>query len=140
MTYSRIIAKMKDYEEHKYLPPKFTDLMAPLCKALGIAATMEQKVLTECDERSICQERPKVVSQSLHKYRVKSQFQLSEGEEEGRVKMDSMVLPKQVSNDNNPNKRSHFQSSFELKERKLNPNLPPRDDTLKSTDNYEEPI
>lgn len=37
ISYSRIIAKMKLYEEHKYLPPKFTDFMKPLAHICGIS-------------------------------------------------------------------------------------------------------
>jgi len=36
---------MKDYEEHKYLPPKFSTLLEPLCKALGIQEILEQKIV-----------------------------------------------------------------------------------------------
>lgn len=27
LAYTKIISKMKDYEEHKYLPPKFSELL-----------------------------------------------------------------------------------------------------------------
>jgi len=36
LSYTKIIFKMKDYEEHKYLPPKFSELLEPLCKVLGL--------------------------------------------------------------------------------------------------------
>jgi hypothetical protein len=79
----------------------------------------------------------KVSTQSLNKYRAKSHFQLDEEKEHNsRVKMDSMVLPKQMCNEMNSSKRSHhFQSEFDLKERKLNPNILPSKDEqrLKST-------
>jgi hypothetical protein len=54
VTYSRIISKMKDFEEHKYLPPKFSELLEPLCKAIGITASIDQKVtqLTENEDYS----------------------------------------------------------------------------------------
>jgi hypothetical protein len=52
LAYSRILAKMRDFEEHKYLPPKFSELLAPLCKTLGIAGCTEQKVVTEAEERA----------------------------------------------------------------------------------------
>lgn len=32
--YSKIIAKMETYEEHKYLPPKFTHILKPLQAAI----------------------------------------------------------------------------------------------------------
>ncbi len=82
----------------------------------------------------------KVSTQSLNRYRAKSHFQLDEDKEQNsRVNMGSMVLPKQICNELNSSKRSHFQSEFDLKERKLNPNiLPTKDDyRLKSTENYD---
>ena len=36
ITYAKIISQMQQYEEHKYLPPKFTELMAPLSEAIGL--------------------------------------------------------------------------------------------------------
>lgn len=41
---------MKEYEEHKYLPPKFTQLLEPLCKAIGytnVNAVVEEVVINE---------------------------------------------------------------------------------------------
>jgi hypothetical protein len=114
MAYSRIMAKMQDYEEHKYLPPKFTELLTPLCKTLGIAAAIEQKIMPEYDEwSSSAQEKAKISTQSLHKYRAKSNFQLGGADEgSGRIKIGSMVLPKQICNEAATSKKSHFQSSF----------------------------
>lgn len=75
-------------------------------------------------------------TQSLNKYRPKSHFQLDEEKEQNsRVRMDSMVLPKQMCSESNSSKRGHFQSEFDLKERKFNPNIVPSkdDQRLKST-------
>lgn len=36
---------MRDYEEHKYLPPKFSELLAPLCKALGVEELIDKKAV-----------------------------------------------------------------------------------------------
>jgi hypothetical protein len=33
--YNRIINKMQAYEEHKYLPPKFTTMLAPLQESIA---------------------------------------------------------------------------------------------------------
>jgi hypothetical protein len=55
--------------------------------------------------------------------------------------MDSMVLPRQLVNElqGNSSKRSHFQSEFDLKERKMSPNvLPPKEVKLKSTENHDD--
>lgn len=41
--YTRIISKMQTYEEHKYLPPKFTELLAPLQQGMS----MKRAVHTE---------------------------------------------------------------------------------------------
>jgi hypothetical protein len=41
---------MKEYEEHKYLPPKFTQLLEPLCKVIGftnVNAVVEEVVINE---------------------------------------------------------------------------------------------
>ena len=35
--YTKVITKMKEFQEHKYLPPKFTELLDPLCKLIGFA-------------------------------------------------------------------------------------------------------
>lgn len=43
--YQRIISKMQTYEEHKYLPPKFTDLLHPLQEAIS----SKRAVQTETD-------------------------------------------------------------------------------------------
>jgi hypothetical protein len=32
---------MRDYEEHKYLPPKFSNIMEPLCRAIGLPEAVE---------------------------------------------------------------------------------------------------
>lgn len=32
--YQKIIGKMETYEEHKYLPPKFSTLLTPLIKSI----------------------------------------------------------------------------------------------------------
>ena len=50
VSYAKIISKMKDYEEHKYLPPKFTQLLDPLCKVIGFthaSVTVEEVVIDE---------------------------------------------------------------------------------------------
>ena len=75
MAYSRILAKLRDFEEHKYLPPKFSELLAPLCKVLGIAGCTEQRRVTDTEERANA-ERIKVSTQSLNKYRARSEYQL----------------------------------------------------------------
>lgn len=52
-----------------------------------------------------------------------------------------MVLPRQLANElqGNSSKRSHFQSEFDLKERKMNPNVfPPNDHKVKSTENHDD--
>lgn len=36
LAYTKVISRMKQYEEHKYLPPKFTDLLHPLCDLIGL--------------------------------------------------------------------------------------------------------
>jgi hypothetical protein len=33
--YNRVIDKMQTYEEHKYLPPKFTTLLKPLEESIA---------------------------------------------------------------------------------------------------------
>ena len=38
--YAKIIGKMREYEDHKYLPPKFSELLDPLCKELGIGGSI----------------------------------------------------------------------------------------------------
>ena len=73
--YSRILAKMMDFEEHKYLPPKFSELLAPLCRVLGIAGCAEQRIVTGTEERADA-ERIKVSTQSLNKYRARSNYRL----------------------------------------------------------------
>ena len=35
--YSKIVSRMREFEEHKYLPPKFSELLDPLCRAMGIS-------------------------------------------------------------------------------------------------------
>lgn len=40
--YTKVIKKMKEYEEHKYLPPKFTELLDPLCKLIGFSDNAER--------------------------------------------------------------------------------------------------
>ncbi len=35
-SYARIISRMQQYEEHKYLPPKFSELLTPLASIIGI--------------------------------------------------------------------------------------------------------
>lgn len=65
-TYSRILSRMRDYEEHKYLPPKFSELLGPLARAIGVQELAEKKVeVDEAEER----ERAKDSSRSLHKHK-----------------------------------------------------------------------
>ena len=40
--YTKLITKMREYEEHKYLPPKFTELLDPLCKLIGLNCGSEK--------------------------------------------------------------------------------------------------
>ena len=40
--YTKLITKMREYEEHKYLPPKFTELLNPLCKLIGLNCGSEK--------------------------------------------------------------------------------------------------
>ena len=49
-TYAKIINRMREYEEHKYLPPKFSDLLDPLAKVMGIDKAVEQKMPTPTPE------------------------------------------------------------------------------------------
>jgi hypothetical protein len=42
--YSKVISRMREYEEHKYLPPKFSVLLDPLCKALGVSTSAVEEV------------------------------------------------------------------------------------------------
>ena len=39
--YSRILTKMQQYEEHKYLPPKFSQILQPLANIIGLPSKIE---------------------------------------------------------------------------------------------------
>ena len=47
MGYAKIVSKMREYEEHKYLPPKFSELLDPLCRELGIGGSIPVPVAVE---------------------------------------------------------------------------------------------
>lgn len=104
---------------------------------MGTSNCVEQKVtlLTEHEETS-GNEKVKVSTQLLQKYHIKSQYQTGNEEEQpSRNRADSLIeTAKAAVSDGNNSKRSHFQSSFELKERKFNYNALPPKDKQKSTE------
>lgn len=71
ITYSRIISRMKDYEEHKYLPPKYSELLDPISKLMGLSSACEQKVIPvqyESEDGINVQEKGKQSCLSLNKF------------------------------------------------------------------------
>lgn len=68
---------MKDYEEHKYLPPKFSELLDPLSKLMGLSTACEQKVIPvqyESEDGNIIQEKGKQSCLSLNKFKLKARY------------------------------------------------------------------
>lgn len=41
VAYARVLTKMQQYEEHKYLPPKFSQLLQPLASLIGLPSKIE---------------------------------------------------------------------------------------------------
>ena len=77
VNYSRIISRMKDYEEHKYLPPKFSELLDPLSKLMGLSTACEQKVIPvqyESEDGNNIQEKGKQSCLSLNKFKLKARY------------------------------------------------------------------
>lgn len=103
---------------------------------MGTYNCIEQRITLLTEQEEAGNEKVKVSTQSLQKYHLKSQYQTGNEEDKPcRNRADSLVETAKVAvNDGNNSKRSHFQSSFELKERKFNCNALPPKDKQKSTD------
>ena len=103
---------------------------------MGTSNCLEQKITLLTEHEEAGNEKVKVSTQSLQKYHLKSQYQTSNEEEQsGRNRADSLVeMAKVAVAEGNSSKRSHFQSSFELKERKFNYNALPPNDKQKCTE------
>ena len=81
---------MKDYEEHKYLPPKFSELLDPLSRLMGLSTACEQKITPiqyESEEGNIVQEKGKQSSLSLNKFKLKSRYGLGELPQNEKMKV-----------------------------------------------------
>lgn len=95
LSYTKVIAKMREYEEHKYLPPKFSELLDPLCRLLGMTVSTAEKVepVIEEEERlAHILDRPKLSSHSMQKYRVKPKIGLEmESHDFKRGKQNSVM-------------------------------------------------
>lgn len=41
VAYARVLTKMQQYEEHKYLPPKFSQILQPLASLIGLPSRID---------------------------------------------------------------------------------------------------
>ncbi len=80
---------MKDYEEHKYLPPKFSELLDPLSKLMGLSTACEQKVIPvqfESEDGNNIQEKGKQSCLSLNKFKLKARYGIGDMSNNEKIK------------------------------------------------------
>lgn len=51
--YWKVISKMRLFEEHKYLPPKFSDIMEPLANLCGFSAKTNKPNINDIEPSDV---------------------------------------------------------------------------------------